>query len=117
WREWRELLELRGQPDPATRALLDRGAGSLAVSAPEAAPRIGYHRGPVTIIHEGWALDVPGSFTEHRTNEEWSGGEAGRTITLAGTETAEGGHPMTADRFLQQVAGHLGHDAMEHDDG
>jgi hypothetical protein len=118
WREWRELFELRGQPDPTTRALLDRGEGMLAAdSAPAGAPRIGYHRGPVTIIHEGWALEVPGSFTGHRSSEEWSGGEAGRTVTLAATETAEGGHPMTADRFLQQVAGHLGRDAIEHDDG
>lgn len=118
WPDWRELFELRGQPDPATRALLDRGAGGVGgYSAPDGAPPIGYHRRPVTIIHEGWALDIPGSFSGHRTNEEWSGGEAGRTITLAGTETAEGGHPMTADRFLQQVAGHLGRDAIEHDNG
>ncbi len=118
WREWRELFQLRGEPDPATRALLDRGAGPL-VGGPEAggpAP-IGYRRRPVTIVHEGWALDVPGSFTSVRTAEEWTGGEAGRSVTLAGTETAEGGHPMTADRFLQQVAGHLGRDAIEHDDG
>lgn len=118
WREWRELFVLRGQPDPATRALLDRGAGPL-VGGPEtdgAAP-IGYRRREVTIIHEGWALDVPGSFTGTRTAEEWTGGEAGRNITLAGTETAEGGQPMSADRFLQQVASHLGRDAIEHDDG
>ena len=118
WREWRELFQLRGEPDPATRALLDRGAGPL-VAGPEAggAPLIGYRRRPVTIVHEGWALEVPGSFTGRRTSEEWSGGEAGRNITLAGTETAEAGHPMTADRFLQQVAAHLGRDAIEHDDG
>ena len=118
WREWRELFQLRGQADPATRALLDRGAGPLVGGAADDGPSpIGYHRSPVTIIHEGWALDVPGSFTGSRTVEEWSGGEAGRSITLAGTETAEGGHPMTADRFLQQVASHLGRDAIEHDDG
>ena len=121
WREWRELFELRGLPDPATRALLDRWAATSAGPAsdgatPTATP-IGYRRRPVTIIHEGWALDVPGSFSGSRTLEEWSGGEAGRTVTLAGTETAEGGHPMTADRFLLQVAGHLGRDAIEHDDG
>jgi hypothetical protein len=118
WSEWRELFQLRGEPDPATRALLDRGAGPL-VGGPDAGgpPPIGYHRQPVTIVHEGWALEVPGSFTGHRTSEEWSGGEAGRNITLAGTETAEAGHPMTADRFLQQVAAHLGRDAIEHDDG
>jgi hypothetical protein len=118
WREWRELLQLRGLPDPATRALLDRAAGPL-VGGPETdgTSLIGYRRHPVTIVHEGWALDVPGSFTGQRTSEEWSGGEAGRNITLAGTETAEGGHPMSADRFLQQVASHLGRDAIEHDDG
>jgi hypothetical protein len=118
WPEWRELLNLRDQPDPATRALLDRWAGPLVDGPTTDGPaQIGYHRQPVTIIHEGWALDVPGSFTGHRTAEEWTGGEAGRNITLAGTETAENGHPMTADRFLQQVAGHLGRDAIEHDDG
>jgi hypothetical protein len=118
WHEWRELFTLRGQPDPATKALLERGAGPLVGGPPpDGAQPIGYHRRPVTIIHEGWALEVPGSFTSKRTLEEWSGGEAGRSVTFAGTETAEAGHPMTADRFLQQVSGHLGSDAIEHDDG
>lgn len=118
WHEWRELFQLRGQPDPATRALLDRGAGPLVGGATDAnAMRIGFRRRPVTIVHEGWTLEVPGSFTGRRDSEEWTGGEAGRNVTLAGTETEEGGHPMTADRFLQQVAGHLGRDAIEHDDG
>lgn len=118
WPEWRELFQLRGQPDPATRALLDRGAGHLVGGrASEGHVPIGYRRRPVTIVHEGWALELPGSFTSRRTAEEWTGGEAGRSVTLAGTETAEGGRPMTAARFLQQVAGHLGHDALEHDDG
>jgi hypothetical protein len=118
WAAWRELFQLRGQPDPATRALLDRGAGTLqGASVGDGSAPIGYRRCQVTIVHEGWALDVPGSFTDTRTEEEWSGGEAGRQVTLAGTETAENGHPMTADRFLQQVASHLGRDAIEHDDG
>lgn len=118
WRAWRELFELRGEPDPATRALLDRSAGPLADgTSADSAPQVGYRRNPVTITHEGWALDVPGSFSDARTVEEWSGGEAGRSVTLAGTETAEGGHPMSADRFLQQVSSHLGRDAIEHDDG
>ena len=118
WPAWRELFQLRGQPDAATRALLDRAAGPL-VGAREApgTMKIGFHRRPVTIIHAGWALEVPGTFTSLRTAEEWTGGEAGRNVTLAGTETAEGGHPMTADRFLQQVAGHLGSEVIAHDDG
>ena len=118
WPEWRELFQLRGLPDQATRQLVDRGAGPLVGGARgESDAPIGYRRRPVTIIHEGWALEVPGSFTSTRTNEEWAGGEAGRSITLAGVETAQGGQPMSADLFLRQVAGHLGHDAIEHDDG
>jgi hypothetical protein len=73
---------------------------------------IGYRRKPVTVVHEGWALELPGSFTGTRTPEEWSGGESGRTVTLAGTATE-----MSADQFLRQVAGHLGHDAIEHAEG
>jgi hypothetical protein len=118
WREWRELFQLRGAADPATRQLLDRGAGPLVGGSEAAEPaRIGYHRRAVTIVHEGWVLDVPGSFTGTRSTDEWTGGEAGRSVTLAGVETAEGGAPMSPDRFLRQVAGHLGHEAIEHDDG
>jgi hypothetical protein len=117
WPEWRELFDLRGQPDPATRALLDRAPASHAGGSAGDRSTIGYRRRPVTIVHEGWSLDVPGSFTGGQSDGEWTGGEAGRSITLAGTETAEAGHPMTADRFLVQVAAHLGRDALEHDDG
>ena len=39
-----------------------------------------------TISHEGWALEIPGSFAERRTPEEWWGGGAGRRITLAATD-------------------------------
>ncbi len=127
WPEWRELFQLRGLEDPATRQLIDRGAGvqvGHGVTAPATDAlargddtRIGYRRRPVTVVHEGWSLDMPGSFTGRRTAEEWTGGEAGRSISLAGVETAEGGHPMSAERFLRQVAGHLGSEAIEHDDG
>jgi hypothetical protein len=108
WQEWRELLALRGHPDPATLGLIERAAPEID----NGQGRIGYRRLPVTIVHEGWALDLPGSFTGTRTAEEWTGGEAGRTVTLAGTPTE-----MTAEQFLRQVAGHLGHDAIEHEDG
>jgi hypothetical protein len=112
WAAWHELLVLRGQPDPATSQLLERAMPQVGSAAGPDEEAIGYRRRPVTIVHEGWALEVPGSFTGTRTDEEWSGGEAGRTITLAGTPTQ-----MSADQFLRQVAGHLGHDALEHEDG
>jgi hypothetical protein len=38
-------------------------------------------------------------------------------VTIAATETGRDGQPMTADAFLKQVAGHLGRDALEHEDG
>jgi hypothetical protein len=112
WVAWSELLALRDQADPATHQLVDR-------MVPKAAdePPIGYRRAPVTIIHQGWALDVPGTFDEHRSDEEWSGGEARRSITIAATETGHDGEPMSADEFLERVAGHLGNDALEHEDG
>ncbi|HEY8437742.1 MAG TPA: hypothetical protein VIK65_03915 [Candidatus Limnocylindrales bacterium] len=79
--------------------------------------RIGYRRRPVTILHEGWALDLPGSFSEERTPEEWSGSDAGRTVTLAATETAVGDAPMSAEVFLREFASGLGRDVIEHDAG
>ena len=107
WVAWSELLALRGSEDPATHQLVDRMVPKVAEEPP-----IGYRRSPVTIIHQGWALDVPGSFDEHRTDEEWTGGEARRTITIAATETGHDGQPMSADAFLKQVAGHLGRDEI-----
>jgi hypothetical protein len=112
WAAWREALTLRDQADPTTHQLVD----GMAANA-ELEPEIGYRRGPVTIFHQGWALDVPGTFSEHRAIEEWTDGEARRSVTIAATETGLGGEPMTADEFLDQVAGHLGSDALEHEDG
>ncbi len=112
WAAWREILDLRDQPDSATRQLVERMA-----QKDEGEPEIGYRRSPVTILHGGWALEVPGDFTDLRTAEEWTGGDARRTVTIAATETGRGGAPMTADEFLDEVAGHLGPDALEHEDG
>lgn len=118
WPEWRELFLLRGRSEPATWQLIQRETATAAGGRGSGgSAAIGYRRRPVTIVHAGWALEVPGSFTETRTTEEWTGGEAGRNVTLAGTDTAEGDRPMSADQFLRQVAGHLGRDAIEHDDG
>jgi hypothetical protein len=112
WAAWREILDLRDQPDSATRQLVER-----MVQKNEGGPEIGYRRSSVTILHGGWALDVPGDFTDLRSAEEWTGGDARRTVTIAATETGRDGAPMTADEFLDEVAGHLGPDALEHEDG
>ena len=77
-------------------------------------PAIGYRRLTVTIRHEGWVLaDLPGSFAERRTDEEWWGGGPGRNITLAAIDTGT----MRAPAFLDQVARDLGPDALEHQAG
>ena len=68
---------------------------------------------PVSITHEGWALEVPGDFAERRTDEEWWGGGAGRSITLAATDTGS----MAAQAFLNHVAGDLGAEALTHQAG
>jgi hypothetical protein len=113
WREWHELLEYRDVDDPIARQVSER-----AKRVPKSRPLIGYRRGPVTVMHEGWSLEVPGSFAERRTDEEWWGGQAGRGVTLAGVITGgDGAPPMPAQAFLARVAGDLGDDVMTHHDG
>jgi len=114
WAEWREVAAFRGSIDPATKALLDRNASQANANA---ADPIGYRRRPVTIVHEGWALEVPGTFAERRTGDEWWGGEAGRSVTLAGTATGTATGPMPAEEFIGRFAAHLGSDALKHEDG
>lgn len=109
WRAWAELVELRGIDDPMARQVVDRAARAL-----EGGPVIGYRRAPVTISHEGWALEIPGSFAERRTPEEWWGGGAGRNITLAAVQTGTAAGAMGAHDFIEQFGGELGPDAIEH---
>ena len=71
----------------------------------------------MTIVHEGWALELPGSFTDERRLDEWHGIDAGRSVTLAATATASGNAPMSAEMFLREFAASLGRDAIEHEDG
>jgi hypothetical protein len=111
WRAWHELAQLRGTDDAMTRQVEGRA------ERVEAGPPIGYRRGPVTVVHEGWELEIPGSFSERRTAEEWTGGEAGRTITLAATETGTPSGPMSPQAFLEQVSRDLGPEALTHRDG
>jgi hypothetical protein len=108
WREWSELFELRNVDEPTAGDIAER---AKAVGAD--LPAIGYRRRSVTITHEGWSLDVPGSFAERRTPEEWWGGEAGRSVTLAAVDTGT----MTGEAFLDQVASDLGFDAISHQAG
>lgn len=113
WHAWTELAALRGITDPMARQAANR-----ATTTPEPDPPVGYRRDPVMISHEGWALEVPGSFAERRSAEEWWGGGTGRNITLAATAT---GHPdgtaMSAHEFIEQFAVELGPDAMAHHAG
>jgi hypothetical protein len=113
WREWVELMRLRGTADPRGDRVLE-----MAARVDPAVPLIGYRRRPVTVIHEGWTLPVPGSFSERRADGEWSGGERGRHVTIAATTTQTAtGRPMPAESFLQDVAGDLGADMLRHEDG
>lgn len=111
WREWRELVAWRGGADAMTRQVEARAA------AAPAGPLVGYRRRRVEVVHEGWLLEIPGSFAERRSDDEWWGGGAGRSITLAATDTGTDEGPMSAREFLRQVAGHLGPDALHHEAG
>lgn len=109
WRAWAELIEMRGIDDPMSRQVLIRADREGADATP-----IGYRRAPVTIRHEGWALEIPGSYAERRTPEEWWGGGLGRNITLAAVQTATDGGAMGAQAFVDHVGGDLGPDAIDH---
>ena len=111
WREWKELADYRGSVDAMTRQVDGRALRAAR------GPLIGYRRQPVRIRHAGWTLEVPGSFAERRTDDEWWGGDAGRTITIAATETGTPEGPMSAHAFLQQVAPDLGPEALTHQAG
>lgn len=112
WREWHELMALRDVDDPIEERIALR-----AERADPTVPPIGYRRRSVTIVHEGWALEVPGSFAERRTAEEWSGEERGRRVTLAGVATGTGAGPMLPEAFLERVGGDLGDVVLNHQDG
>ncbi len=114
WHEWHELIGYRGIEDGMARQVALRAAEAPALD-PDTA--IGYRRRPVRISHEGWSLEIPGSFAERRTAEEWWGGGDGRSITLAATATGSDTGPMSPLDFLTQVAAELGSDALTHRDG
>jgi hypothetical protein len=106
------VVEHLGLDDAMSRQVIDR-----AIRQPEDAPPIGYRRNPVTISHEGWALEIPGSFAERRTPEEWWGGGVGRNITLAAVETGTELGAMDARSFIERFASDLGPDTINHQAG
>jgi hypothetical protein len=110
WHAWAELTTLRGIADPLARQAVGRTS-----TEPEPQPPVGYRRDPVVISHEGWALEIPGSYAERRSPEEWWGGGTGRSITLAATTTGHAdGSSMSAQEFVEQFAVDLGPDAIVH---
>jgi len=113
WREWAELMRLRAKADPRADRVIE-----MAATVDPGLPLIGYRRRPVTILHEGWALPVPGTFSEQREAEEWRGGERGRHVTIAATQTqTAAGRPMPAEQFMTEVAGDLGDGMLRHEAG
>ena len=110
WHAWSQLCAFRGINDA-----MSRQASGRATREPEPRPPVGYRRDPVRISHEGWSLEVPGSYAERRTPDEWWGGGAGRSITLAATKTGlADGAAMPAQAFIAQFAADLGPDALNH---
>jgi hypothetical protein len=112
WRAWAEVIGLRGIGDPMAKQAVAR-----AMRETSSGPDIGYRRRDVTITHEGWALTIPGSFAEKRSEEEWWGGGAGRAITMAAVQTGTDNGAMGAQAFINQFAGDMGPDAIEHHAG
>jgi hypothetical protein len=112
WRAWAEVVEHLGLDDAMSRQVIER-----ATRQPDDAPPIGYRRNAVTISHEGWALEIPGTFAERRTPEEWWGGGVGRNITLAAVETGTEMGAMDARSFIERFAADLGPDTISHQAG
>jgi hypothetical protein len=113
WHAWAEVCGFRGINDQMARQ-----AAGRAAREPEAVPPVGYRRDEVRISHEGWSLEVPGWYAERRAPDEWWGGGAGRSITLAATRTGlADGSAMPAEAFVEQFAADLGRDALSHRDG
>jgi hypothetical protein len=109
WRAWAQVVGFRGIEDPMARMVSERAAREPGVDVP-----IGYRRAPVAISHEGWALEIPGSFAERRSDDEWWGGGQGRNITLAAVRTGTEIGAMGAETFVRQFAGDLGPGAIDH---
>ena len=108
WHAWAEIVGLvAGIEDPMARQV-DRPALREPRRRADRLPPRPRHDQP-----RGLGLEVPGEFAERRTAEEWWGGGAGRSVTLAATDRADAA-PMGAQAFVDQFAGDLGPDALAH---
>lgn len=113
WHGWAQLAAFRGINDQMAKQAAGRAGRET-----EPTPPIGYRRDPVRITQEGWSLEIPGTYAERRTPDEWWAGGAGRAITLAATRTGlADGSPMPAQAFVAQFGAELGPDALNHHDG
>ncbi|MFL5681029.1 MAG: hypothetical protein ACJ77B_10560 [Chloroflexota bacterium] len=111
WREWKELFDLTDTVDPMFERVSDEAA-----RAPDA-PLVGYRRRPVSIVHRGWTLTVPGSSRVRQTEEEAIVGDGDREITIAAVDTTSESGALPAETFLSRVGGELGSDVLRHRDG
>jgi hypothetical protein len=112
WREWKELLDINGDPDPMRERVEEEAA-----AAPADEPLIGYRRRQVRIEQGGWTITIPGSFATRKTDEEFWASGGGRMITVAATPTGSDDDPMPAEVFLDRVAAHLGGEVLKHQTG
>jgi hypothetical protein len=111
WREWKELLDLTDTVDPMVERVRDEAA-----KAPDG-PLVGYRRRPVSIVHRGWTLTVPGSSRVRQNEEEAVVGDGDREITIAAVDTTSDAGALPAETFLSRVGGELGSDVLRHRDG
>ena len=114
WHAWTELTRAarRRRPDGPP------GGDPARAKEPEPEPPVGYRRDPVRITHENWSLEMPGEYAERRSADEWWGGGAGRSITLAATTTGDGRRCADVGAGVhEQFAADLGPDAITHQAG
>ena len=112
WREWKELLDINGDPDPMRERVEEEAA-----AAPTDEPLIGYRRRQVRVEQAGWTITIPGSFATRKTDEEFWASGGGRTVTIAATPTGADDDPMPAEAFLDRVTAHLGGEVLRHETG
>ena len=93
---------------------MSRQAATRATKEPEPTLPVGYRRDDVRVSHEGWSLEVPGSYAA-----ALGGGVVGWRRRpehhARGDDDGFGGRPAdVGPAFIEQFAVDLGPDAMSH---